>query len=346
MSIVSKYTSLTYDDVLLEPQYSSIRSRKEVDVGGLIAGSYRTTPIISAPMDTVTEEEMVYAMNECGGLGIIHRYNSIEDQIDIARKCAKRKYTEGGVFGAAVGVTGDYYERTAELVKVGTPIICLDIAHAHHVLTQEALGILKRDFPQIHFMAGNVATQQAFADLSAWGADSIKVGIGGGSICSTRLKTGHGVPGLQAIIECARAKKAGSSAILIADGGIKKSGDIVKALAAGADFVMLGSLLAGTSESPGKVLNSEKGKVKVYQGMASSEAQMKWKGSVSSREGISTTIPYKGSVVPILNDLVIGVRSGFSYSGARNIKELHENTKFLRQTGASVTEGTTHILAG
>jgi IMP dehydrogenase len=347
MNISSIVHSLTYDDVLLEPQYSSIRSRKEVDIGSPIAGSHRITPIIAAPMDTVTEEDMVSAMTECGGLGIIHRYNSIDEQVEIARQCVMRKYKHDQMcFGAAVGVTGDYYERATELIRVGAPIICLDIAHAHHILTQEALMMLKRDFPDTHFMVGNVATQKGFADLSAWGADSIKVGIGGGSICSTRLKTGHGVPGLHAVAECYRAKQAGSNALLIADGGIKKSGDIVKALAAGADFVMLGSLLAGTSESPGEVLNSEKGKVKIYQGMASSEAQLKWKGSVSSREGISTTIPYKGPVTSIINDLVVGIRSGFSYSGARNIKELHKNAKFVRQTGASVAEGTTHILVG
>ena len=192
-------------------------------------------------------------------------------------------------------------------------------------------------------MVGNVATRRAFADLCNWGADSIKVGIGGGSICSTRLKTGHGVPGLQAIIDCAQANE-GNRALLIADGGIKTSGDIVKALAAGADFVMLGSLLAGTDESPGEIFDSEGEKVKIYQGMASSEAQMKWKGKVSSREGISTSIPYRGSVKNIIEDLTVGIRSGFSYSGARNIKELQNKAFFMRQTASGITESATHIL--
>jgi IMP dehydrogenase len=337
---------LTYNDTLLKPRYSDIRSRNEVEIGNLIGDRYFKVPIISAPMDTVTEDAMALSMHDCGGLGIIHRYNTITAQVRIAKNALrKRRTSKRTMIGAAVGVTGDYRERAEALIKIGVQVICLDIAHAHHVLTQEAIFALKRDFPRIHLMVGNVATYDAFLDLAKWGADSIKVGIGGGSICSTRIKTGHGVPGLQAIADCARAKKTGGP-LLIADGGIKTSGDIVKALAAGADFVMLGSLLAGTDESPGKVLNSEQGKVKIYQGMASSEAQMKWKGSVSSREGISTTIPYKGAVNDILEDLSIGIRSGFSYTGARNIKELQEKCEFMRQTTSGITESATHILFG
>lgn len=335
---------LTYNDTLLKPQYSDIRSRSEVDIGNNLGGKYFSTPIISAPMDTVTESKMAQTMYDSGGLGIIHRYNTIPEQVKIAKSFLRKKRTTNGAFvGAAVGVTGDYYERAQELIKVGVQVICLDIAHAHHILTKEALFSLKRDFDNVHFMVGNVASEEAFSDLSNWGADSIKVGIGGGSICSTRIKTGHGVPGLQAVADCSKAK-TNSQALLIADGGIKTSGDIVKALAAGADFVMLGSLLAGTDESPGKVYDSENGKVKIYQGMASSEAQMKWKGSVSSREGISTTIPYKGSVKDIVEDLSIGIRSGFSYTGARNIRELWEKSQFMRQTTSGITESATHIL--
>lgn len=337
---------LTYNDTLLKPQYSDIRSRNEVNIGNSLGGKYFSTPIISAPMDTVTEGKMAQAMYDCGGLGIVHRYNTIPEQVKVVESVLKKKRTSKGAFiGAAVGVTGDYYERTSELIKAGVQVICLDIAHAHHILTKEALFALKRDFNNVHFMVGNVATADGFADLSDWGADSVKVGIGGGSICSTRIKTGHGVPGLQAVADCSRAKK-NRRTLLIADGGIKTSGDIVKALAAGADFVMLGSLLAGTDESPGKVYDSENGKVKIYQGMASSEAQMKWKGSVSSREGISTTISYKGSVKDIIEDLSIGIRSGFSYSGARDVKELWDNSEFMRQTTSGITESATHILFG
>ena len=148
---------------------------------------------------------------------------------DVSRGTQEKRTSTGAIVGAAIGVTGDYFERAQELIGNGVRIICLDIAHAHHVLTREALFRLKRDFDNVHFMVGNVATSQAFSDLCDWGANSIKVGIGGGSICSTRIKTGHGIPGLQAVANCAKAKK-NNQALLIADGGIKTSGDIVKAL--------------------------------------------------------------------------------------------------------------------
>tara|TARA_Y100001938_G_scaffold150473_1_gene241553 strand:+ start:1260 stop:2291 length:1032 start_codon:yes stop_codon:yes gene_type:complete len=338
-------TGLTYQDVLLVPHYSDIRSRSEVNIGNRLNRVDYSVPIISAPMDTVTGDLMANTMADLGGLGIIHRYNSIGEQLNLVKE-SLRKTPPGTLnrVGAAIGVTGDYYERAHELINMGVSIICLDIAHAHHILTKEALSKLKGGFPHVHFMVGNVATAQAFEDLARWGADSIKVGIGGGSICSTRIKTGHGVPNLEAILECSRVKDVVPSTLLIADGGIKTSGDIVKALAAGADFVMLGSLLAGTDESPGKILKSEKGNVKVYQGMASSRAQLQWKGAVSSREGISTTIPYKGSVRDIIEDLTVGIRSGFSYSGARTLRELQDTAVLIRQTSSGMTESDTHIL--
>ena len=174
-----------------------------------------------------------------------------------------------------------------------------------------------------------------------WGADSVRCNIGGGSICSTRIQTGHGVPGLHTIINCARSDR---NAPIIADGGIRNSGDIVKALAAGADFVMLGSLLAGTDEAPGDVISTRKGKVKAYRGMASKDAQVEWRGRTSSLEGIATTVPYKGPVADILDDLERGIRSGFSYSGARNLQELQQKAKFIRQTRSGQLESSTHIL--
>ena len=335
---------LTYNDVLLEPKFSDIRSRDEVRIGNIIANRHLSLPIISAPMDTVTEDKMAIAMYRNGGVGILHRYNTIERQTMLAKTVLKKRLVEQNcLVGAAIGVSGDYLERTEELVRLGVPIICLDIAHAHHTLTKNALYKLRSEFSSTHFMVGNVATPKAFKELGEWGAHSIKVGIGGGSICSTRIKTGHGIPGLQSVMDCARVKKT-SGPLLIADGGIKTSGDIVKALAVGADFVMLGSLLAGTTESPGNILESENGKVKIYQGMASSEAQMKWKGKVSSREGISTTIPFKGSVDIILEELGVGIRSGLSYSGARDIIQFQKNATLMRQTSAGVSEGRTHIL--
>jgi IMP dehydrogenase len=191
-------------------------------------------------------------------------------------------------------------------------------------------------------MAGNVATRDGFEDLADWGADSIKCNVGGGSICSTRIQTGHGLPGLQTILDCAQSDR---SAKIIADGGLRSSGDMVKALAAGADFVMLGSMLAGTKESPGFVVEEEDGyQYKVYRGMASKEAQIEWRGKFSSNEGISTRIPYKGSVIDVLGDIKNGITSGLSYSGARSINELYCKSELVRQTSAGLSESKTHIL--
>lgn len=334
---------LCFDDVLLEPKYSDIKSRNEINIGGQLSDSVNLDcPIISAPMDTVTEGKMATTIGSLGGLGIIHRYNTIEEQCKIVRDAS---YVDEVQVGAAIGTQGDYLERASELVHHGAKVICLDVAHGHHALVEDALSNLRKHLPSnVHIMAGNVATEKAFYDLSDWGADSIRVGIGGGSICSTRIQTGHGVPTLQSVIDCARAAKD-MKVKLIADGGIKNSGDMVKALAAGADFVMAGSLLAGTTESPGEIINTPQGKYKIYRGMASKEAQRDWKGKVSSREGISTHISYKGSVRDIIEELSVGIRSGFSYSGARNLKELQQFSSMLQQTGAGSKESATHILS-
>jgi IMP dehydrogenase len=332
--------SLCYDDVLLEPRYSEIRSRSEINIGSNLSKDIRLDlPILSAPMDTVTEDKMCVAMRRAGGIGVVHRYNSVQEQCKIVRLVSRH----GIEPAAAVGTQGDFLQRAKELVRNGAKIICIDVAHGHHVLVKEAIRKLKNELNSVHIMAGNVATARAFEDLSNWGADSIKVGIGGGSICSTRIQTGHGVSALQSVMDCSSVSmRTGTK--LIADGGIKNSGDIVKALAAGADFVMLGSLLAGTQESPGDVINTPNGKFKTYRGMASQEAQRDWKGSTSSREGISTHIPFKGNVDEILEELSVGIRSGFSYTGARTLPELHEFSKFIKQTNAGRNESNTHIL--
>ncbi len=339
--VVSKIKgTVSFDDVLLQPNYSDIESRSEVNLGHRLAFNDLTLPIISSPMDTVTEHNMASSMASLGGFGIIHRYNTIKQQVQMVETVAANL---ARFPGAAIGVSGDFLDRARELHEVGTNVVCIDIAHGHHVLMERALKTLKDAFGSaLHIMAGNVATLTAFNDLADWGADSIKIGIGGGSICSTRIQTGHGVPTLQSVLNCAQSDR---DALLIADGGIKTSGDAVKALAAGAHFVMLGSLLAGTDESPGEIHTDIDGyKYKVYRGMASQEAQMQWRGSVSSLEGVSTTIPYKGSVTGIIEDLRVGIRSGFSYSGARNLAELHEKATFIQQTPAGQLESSTHIL--
>jgi len=326
---------LSFDDVLLAPQYSDVTSRSRVVLGNRLGNCIFRSPVISSPMDTVTESAMCHAMNEAGGLGILHRYCSIEEQAELA-------HGKSYVHAAAIGITGDYLERAQALFDAGIRTFCLDVAHGDHVYMRQAIEKIKENHGEFcSIMAGNVATLEAFNRLADWGADAIRVGIGGGSICSTRVQTGHGIPTFQSILDCAQSDRG---AKIIADGGIRTSGDIVKALAAGADFVMLGSILAGTDESPGEIFEGQRGRYKVYRGMASKEAQKDWRGKYSSNEGVSTTVPYKGSVMPILRDLDNGIRSGLSYSGAHTLPLLRSKAKFIYQTSAGQVESSTHIM--
>ena len=336
-------THITFDDVLLVPQYSDIKSRTEVTLASeLSEGLELRVPIISAPMDTVCGRLMAERLAEFGAHGIIHRYNTIEKQAEMVAKAS-----EGGLrnIGAAIGITGDYLDRAAALIEAGVTTLCLDVAHGDHVLMHVgAHNVVDTFGDKAHIMAGNIATYTGALALAHLGVDSVRVGIGGGSICSTRIQTGHGMPTLASVIDCVRAKEKFPNLKIVADGGIKTSGDMVKALAAGADFVMVGSLLAGTSETPGDVIYKDGEKYKSYRGMASKDAQMDWRGKTSSLEGVATVIPYKGSVFPVLSGLENGIRSGLSYSGARNLQELRENARFIRQTASGLAESNTHIM--
>jgi IMP dehydrogenase len=334
--------ALSFDDVLLVPKYSDIESRTQVSIGNDLDESiHLNLPVISSPMDTVTEDRMCLAMTQAGAIGILHRYNTIEEQIQLAERVFM--YDIDATVGAAIGMTGDYMQRAIALCEAGVSVLCVDVAHGHHVMMERCLKSLKERFGNsVHIMAGNVATLEAFDALASWGADSIRVGIGGGSICSTRLVTGHGIPTFASVLDCARTTYGDVK--IIADGGIKTTGDMVKAYAAGADFVMVGSMLAGTEESPGETLHSNSGKrYKIYRGMASAEAQRSWRDRSSTPEGISTTIPFRGSVGDILQDLAGGIRSGLSYSGVRNLQELRCKADFIRQSGAGQIESSTHI---
>ena len=336
--------SVCFDDVLLIPQFSDITSRKEINLSADLDKNLRfRLPIISSPMDTVTEGQMAKRMNELGGLGIIHRYNTIEEQTQLLKCALADPYPDGDeIMGVAIGVSGDYLERTSAAIAGGAKVICVDIAHGHHALMRHALKTLRNTFgTRIHIMAGNVATLEAFNDLSDWGADSIRVGIGGGSICSTRIQTGHGMPTLQSVLDCSMSDR---DATLIADGGIRISGDIVKVLAAGADFVMLGSLLAGTEEAPGETIHDKGERRKVYRGMASKAAQLEWRGHTASEEGVSSTVPYRGTLSGVLGSLEKGIRSGLSYTGAYSLGELRARAKFIKQSSAGQRESFTHIV--
>jgi IMP dehydrogenase len=334
--------ALTYDDVLLKPQYSDVESRAEIDIStNLRDGLVLKTPLLASPMDTVSQAAMGTALGREGGAAVIHRYNTIEEQALYLRTA---KDIGGDInLGAAVGVTGDYVERAQSAIESGATFICLDVAHGHHILMKKALIKLRHQFgDHLHLMAGNIATLEGINDLSDWGASSVRCNIGGGSICSTRIQTGHGLPGLQTILDCARTDRDVS---IIADGGIRNSGDIVKALAAGADAVMCGSLFAGTAEAPGEIYRDADGSTwKSYRGMASKEAQTEWRGKYSSFEGVASRVLYQGKVGDIINDLVRGIRSGLSYSGARSIEELQTKAEFIVQTTSGLSESHTHIL--
>jgi len=337
---------LSYDDVLLKPRYSDIRSRTEVSIATQLGnGLDLNFPIIASPMDTISEVAMATALGIAGGTAVIHRYHTPEMEarnVSMAIDLATVRGTQNITVGAAIGVTGDYLLRAHKVLAAGASFLCVDVAHGHHIMMKEALTILRKEFgSDLHIMAGNVATLEGVNDLADWGANSARCNIGGGSICSTRIQTGHGVPGLHTLFECAKTDRP---IALIADGGIRNSGDIVKALAAGADAIMCGSLFAGTDEAPGKVIEENDGtRWKVYRGMASKEAQMGWRGKYSSNEGVSARVPYRGTVKNIFEDLQTGIKSGLSYSGARSIAELSAHAEFIRQTNSGLSESGTHI---
>jgi IMP dehydrogenase len=470
-------TGLTYDDVLLEPRCSDIRSRKDVDTTTALSRNLSLRiPVVSANMDTVTEAGMAIAMARHGGIGIVHRFNSISEQVEEVRRVKRSEsfiieipYTIGptetvaaarelmdekgitglpvvgengtlagilskrdiifagmsprliGEFmtprdrvvtapmgislheaeqllaehkveklplvdsdgrlrglitvkdimkrtqypqsskdrkgrlmvGAAVGVVGDYMERAQALLEAGTDVLVLDIAHGHSTNAMHAIRTLKDAFAGVELIAGNVATAEGTIDLIEAGADAIKVGVGPGSICITRVITGVGVPQLSAVMDCAAAARERGVPI-IADGGVRSSGDIVKALAAGASTVMLGNLMAGTSESPGVVVVRNGRRYKVSRGMASVGASMDrrrrekpgWEGEDSFEdaipEGVEGMVPYKGDVSDVLVQLVGGLRSGMSYLGARSLDQLSCRARFIRITSASQEESTAH----
>ncbi|MCS6768010.1 MAG: IMP dehydrogenase [Candidatus Nitrosocaldus sp.] len=467
---------LTFDDVLLVPKRSSVVSRSHVNLRTRLSRRISLNiPIVSANMDTVTEANMAIAMAREGGIGIIHRFMSVEQQVNEVRKVKRAEniiieqpYTirqeqsladaielmnEYGVsgllvvdhderlvgiltrrdimfesrtgekrvydamtknvisarhtitldeakeilhkyrieklplvdehnrvrglitakdilrreqyplaakdrkgrllVGAAVGVKGDYMERTDKLLDAGADVIVVDIAHGHSENAIDAIKRIKKAYPDCELIAGNVATAQGAKDLIDVGVDAVKVGVGSGSICITRIVTGSGVPQLTAIMDCARLAREYDVPV-IADGGIRNSGDITKALAAGAETVMVGSLLAGTDESPGVSITKNGKRYKIYRGMASFYAslgrKMREEGALNIEddlndyvpEGVEALVEYKGSVVEIVRQLAGGLRSGFSYCGARSIEELHRNAEFIKMTMAGYIESMPH----
>jgi IMP dehydrogenase len=352
---------LTYDDILLVPKYSEVKSRSIINTNTLVSRRYGLLkPLVTSCMDTVCEYKMAIKMVELGGVGCIHRFMTIDEQCEQVSKVVEyinnnHMYEHWGVMYdnwhseikqipvmAAIGVNDVDIDRAIRLVLSGVNIVLIDVAHGHHINVKNMIRKLREVLPtSVDIIAGNISTKESAEDLCEWGADGLRVGIGGGSLCTTRIQTGHGVPNVTSIIDCVE----GSSVPVMADGGIRNSGDISKALSVGADCVMLGSLLAGTKESPGKIVEKGNGSLyKRYRGSASLETKSAHKQSTKHIEGESTMIPFKGSVEYIIDKLYDGLRSALSYSGSKDIKEFHLKSEVMEITPSGMVESKPHLL--
>ena len=333
---------LTYDDVNIVPKYSELESRSDVDLTSRLTKNIELQiPIVSSPMDTVTEFEMAWAISHLGGIGFIHRFMDIERQSELVASLGTLKV------GAAVGVTGDYLERAKELVKNGCNVLLIDVAHGHHKLVKKAIEEFKNEFGEnVEVIGGSIATKEAATDLCEWGADALRVGVGNGSLCETRIRTGVGLPQVTALLDvCPVADEY--NVPVIADGGVRYVGDICKGLACGADTVMLGSLLSGTKETPGDITKvgewpNEK-LYKKYRGSASIDSKSD-RGEYNNVEGNSKIIPYKGKVKRIISDIRDGLSSACSYVGVRNILDYQASCELIEVTRAGQIEAKPHLL--
>lgn len=357
---------LTFDDVLLVPQRTRAKSRKDVDVSSQLTKRISIkTPVMSANTPWCTEAAMAIAMAKQGGIGIIHRMTTAEIQSGFVEKVkatvidpslfplASLDANNNPLVGAAIGTKDDYLERAKQLVDQGVDILVVDIAHGHADYALDVISKFKSLYPHVDIIGGNVATAEAVSDLIAAGADSVKVGIGPGGVCTTRIVAGAGVPQLTAIIECAtEARKQGIP--IIADGGIRTSGDIAKAIGAGASTVMLGSMLAGTDESAAKLVEIDGHLYKISTGFPSLGVELTLKQIRNEEitekeikqyvpEGVDATFEYKGSLADVLTQFVGGLRSGMSYSGSLSIGEFWQKVRFVQVTPAGQAENKPHV---
>lgn len=330
--------AITYDDVLLIPAYNHHESRRIVDttVTDKLKKLTLSLPVMSSNMDTITESKMANFMHSKGGIGVMHRFLSIDDNVKEFKAC------NGPVF-ISIGCTKQELERAEALRDVGADYFCVDVAHGHAKYVGKTLKSLRQILGTRCIMAGNVATYAGADYLASCGADIIKAGIGGGSVCSTRIKTGFGIPMLTCIQDCARSDRS-----IVADGGLKTPGDIVKALAFGADFVMIGGMLAGTEPTPGAIITRDDGtQIKRYRGMASREAQENFMGQMhewKTAEGVSADVPYRECADLIMGDIVGGLRSGLTYAGANTVSELQRKLNYVEITQAGRIESLPHKL--
>lgn len=340
--------ALSYDDVLLVPQYSTVLSRHTVDLSSQITPRVKLTfPVISINMSDVTGVDMAVNLAKLGGLGFLPRFVSLENQADMVAQVKKARMPAA----AAVGIRpDDFLKRSAALVKAGVDILTIDVAHGALQSAIEATKKLKMLYgKKVDIISGVIATYQGAKDLFKAGADSVRVGVGPGTICVTRIVTGVGVPQITATMEAARAAREFGKSILC-DGGTKNSGDIVKGLAAGASAVVIGSQLAGCDESPGKLVTIKGSRYKTYNASTSlKEKQKHVKLKIHSNgnylahiEGVESLVPYKGPVSGIVTKMQANLKAGFSYCGAHNLKELWHKAEFVRVTQMGARESNAH----
>ena len=340
--------SLTFDDVTLVPQYSSILPTDTITNCKLSRNLNLQIPLISSAMDTVTESKMGIAISKSGGIGVIHRNLAIQKQVAEVQKVKRKNY----IVGAAIGVNEKDLERAEELSRIKTDLIVIDTAHGHTKKVLNMIRKIKKKLKNSTLCVGNIATGKAANFLADNGVDIVKVGIGPGSICTTRLVAGIGVPQLSAIMDVKKALKKYKTKI-ISDGGIKFSGDLAKAIAAGADAIMIGSLFSGTTESPGKIIRFEGKLYKNFRGMGSVGAMnagsadryyQKKNKDVTKYvpEGVEGMVKYKGSVKEIIYNLIGGLKSSMGYMGAKSLTDLQKKGQFVKISKAGFYESMVH----
>jgi len=352
----------TFDDLLLVPAYSQVVPADVQLKTRLCDGILLSIPVCSAAMDTVTESKMGIALAQAGGLGFIHKNLSSELQAEMVKEVKAAAVLSNSAVdakgkllaGAAVGVSESTMARVQLLVEAGVDIITVDSAHGHSAGVIETVRKIHEQYPDLPLVGGNIVTGDAAQALIQAGASVLKVGVGPGSICTTRIVSGVGVPQLTAVSDVVQVAKRYNVGV-IADGGIKFSGDIVKALAAGADAVMLGGLLAGCEETPGEIIEVYGKKVKTYVGMGSLSAMQRgssdryFQGGQKELkklvpEGIEATVPYKGPMSDVIYQMMGGLRSGMGYCGCANIEELKEKAQFVKISNAGLKESHPHTV--